>query len=39
MIGTSVALRDTRLLANFRYALFATEVLWRCNRSLRAQAV
>jgi hypothetical protein len=35
MTGTSVALRNTRLFANFRYALFATEVLLRCNRSLR----
>ena len=36
MTGTGVAPRNTRLFANFRYAVFATEVLWRCNRSLRA---
>src|ERR1700746_1323302 len=33
---TSVALCNTRLFVNFRYAPFATEVLWRCNMSRRA---
>jgi hypothetical protein len=34
---TSVALCNTRLSANFRYAPFATEFLWRRNTSLPAQ--
>jgi len=35
---TSVALCNTRLFVNFRYAPFTTEVLWRCNMSRRANS-